>query len=259
MDVPSLVAKAEALRALHVPGDPVVLPNVWDASSARAFAEAGFGALATSSSAVAATLGFADGEEAPVDEVLAASGRIAASVDVPLTADVERGYGLEPAVLVERLLDAGVVGCNLEDSDPSTRAMVPASANAERLAAVRVAADEVGVPLVINARVDVFLLAGDGQAQQMEDGLDRARRYLDAGADSVYPILLSDEGLLASFVAQVDAPVNALAVPRGPSLDRLAELGVGRITFGGGLHRVAGKAVTAVAERLAAGSDTYQR
>jgi 2-methylisocitrate lyase-like PEP mutase family enzyme len=259
MDAPSLVAKAEALRALHVPGAPLVLPNVWDASSARAFAAAGFAALATSSSAVADTLGFADGEDAPVDEVLAASRRIAASVEVPVTADVERGYGLEPAVLVQRLLEAGVVGCNLEDSDPSTHAMVPAAANAERLAAVRAAADEAGVPLVINARVDLFLRAGDDQAQHLEEGLDRARRYLDAGASSIYPILLSEEGVLASFVEQVDAPVNALAVPRGSSLDRLAELGVGRITFGGGLHRAAGKAVAAVAERLAAGGDPYQR
>jgi 2-methylisocitrate lyase-like PEP mutase family enzyme len=137
--------------------------------------------------------------------------------------------------------------------------MVPAAANAERLAAVRAAADEAGVPLVINARVDLFLRAGDDQAQHLEEGLDRARRYLDAGADSIYPILLSDEAALASFVEQVDAPVNALAVPRGPSLDRLAELGVGRITFGGGLHRVAGKAVTAAAARLAAGGAPDQR
>jgi 2-methylisocitrate lyase-like PEP mutase family enzyme len=255
----TLVGQAEALRALHVPGTPVVLPNVWDASSARAFAEAGFGALATSSGAVADTLGFADGEDTPVDEMLAAVGRIAASVEVPVTADVERGYGLEPEVLVERLLAAGAVGCNLEDSDPVTGAMVPAAANAERLAAVRAAADAAGVPLVINARVDVFIRGGKDQAVHLEDGLERARRYLDAGADCTYPIFLVDEALLASFVEQVDAPVNAFSLPKSPSRERIAEMGIARITFGGALHHVAGKVVTDMAERLAATGDPYQR
>ncbi|GAA2702527.1 hypothetical protein GCM10010429_07610 [Micromonospora olivasterospora] len=119
----TLVEQADTLCTLHKPGDPLVLPNAWDAGSARAVAAAGFPAVATSSSAVAESLGYADGEATPVDEMLAAVARIARAVPVPVTADLERGYGLRPTELVERLLSAGAVGCNLEDSDPCTRAL----------------------------------------------------------------------------------------------------------------------------------------
>ncbi|OWY62963.1 carboxyvinyl-carboxyphosphonate phosphorylmutase [cyanobacterium TDX16] len=242
-----------------VPGSPVVLPNVWDAASSRDFAAAGFEALATSSGAVARTLGFEDGEDMPADEAFAAVGRISRSVEVPVTADVERGYGFGPSELVERLLEAGAVGCNLEDSVPGSGAMVEPEAQAEWLGQVRAAADDAGVPLVVNARVDVFLRFGRDQAARdlLAEGVDRARRYLDAGADGVYPIFLLDEAVLADFVEQVTGPVNAFYLSNGPSLARLAELGVARITFGGGLHHATVDLVTTMAERLVAGQDPY--
>lgn len=130
---------ARALRALHVPGDPLVLPNVWDAASARVVADVGHPVVATASAAVSAALGYPDGHGMPADEAFAAVRRVASAVDVPVTADVERGYGLSPARIVERLAEAGAVGCNLEDSDPATNAMVDVAEQVDFLAAVRAA------------------------------------------------------------------------------------------------------------------------
>jgi 2-methylisocitrate lyase-like PEP mutase family enzyme len=228
-----------AFRAMHVPGRPVVLPNVWDAGSATVFAGEGFAALATSSSAVAESLGYADGEQTPADEMFAAVARICRAVDVPVTADIEAGFGLSPAELAERLLSAGAVGCNLEDSEPGTHRLGDPDAQAAKLAAVRRAA---GDTLVLNARVDSFVsarYAGDAAPpvdQQLSDAVSRATAYLAAGADCVYPIAAPPDAL-AEFVRAIDAPVNALHLPNGPSLKDLAALGVARITFGGTLYR----------------------
>lgn len=216
-----------------------VLPNVWDAVSARAFAGAGYPALATSSSAVAATLGYEDGEKTPVDEMFAAITRITRAVDVPVTADIEAGYGLAPGELVERLRGAGASGCNLEDSDPATGALVDPSEQAVRLAAVRAAA---GPSLVINARIDVFRRSGGS----VREAVRRGRTYVEAGADCVYPILAPPD-TLRELAAGIGGPINALYVPGGPSPARLMELGATRITFGGGLHRQIAAAVSALA------------
>jgi 2-methylisocitrate lyase-like PEP mutase family enzyme len=224
--------KASALRALHVPGTPLVLPNVWDAASARAVQEAGFPAVATGSAAVARVLGYPDGEGTPVGEMMAAIARVVRAVDVPVTADVERGYGLKPAELIERLAATGAVGCNLEDSVPGTGELVDAGAQAEFLAEVRAAAGE---GLVINARLDTYLR---GQSSH-EAAVERGRGYLAAGADCVYPIGLGDEDEIQALVAELGGPVNILFRPAAPSLGRLAELGVARISFGGGLHQAA--------------------
>ena len=184
-------AAAGRLRDLHRPGRPVVLPNVWDAATARIVAAAGFAAVATSSAAVAESLGYPDGEAAPVEEMLDAVARIARAVSVPVTADFERGYGLPPAQLVERLAASGAVGCNLEDSEPSTRVLVEADRQADFLGAVRESARAAGVDLVINARIDVFLsgVFRDGVAvgaasatARLDEAIRRARLYISAGA-----------------------------------------------------------------------------
>ncbi|MCF6475034.1 isocitrate lyase/phosphoenolpyruvate mutase family protein [Nonomuraea sp. MG754425] len=222
---------AARLRALHVPGTPLVLPNAWDAASARAVREAGFPAVATSSAAVARVLGHDDGERTPVAEMMAAVARMARAVEgVPVTADVERGYGLAPAELVERLAEAGAAGCNLEDSLPGSGAMVDPAEQADFLAEVRAAA---GDALVINARVDLYLR---GPASRQE-AVARGRRYLEAGADCVYPIGLADEGEIRALVSELGGPVNVYCRPATPGLARLAELGVARISFGSGLHQ----------------------
>jgi 2-methylisocitrate lyase-like PEP mutase family enzyme len=229
---------AAALRALHVAGDPLILPNAWDAGTARLVEEAGFPAVATTSSGVADALGYADGEQTPVDEMLAAVARVARAVAVPVTADMEAGYGLPDAELAARVGDAGAVGLNLEDTDHAHHpALVPAERHAARIARIKDAAD-----LVVNARVDVHLRGGETR-----EALERARRYRDAGADCVYPIGIADEATIAAFCA-LGFPVNVLLRPGAPPIERLAELGVARISLGGFLHA---EMAAALRERLA--------
>ena len=155
--IADLKARADRLRELHHADEMLVLPNVWDAASAKIVAEAGFPVVATASAAISAMLGYPDGEGAPWQEMFAAAGRVARAVSVPVTVDAEAGYGMEPRELVDRLLEIGAVGCNLEDTDHRAGGLVDAGAHAERLAAIRAAAGDAGVPIVINARADTFL------------------------------------------------------------------------------------------------------
>ncbi|EID55526.1 isocitrate lyase/PEP mutase family protein [Saccharomonospora xinjiangensis] len=234
---------AARLRALHVPGTPVVLPNAWDADTARAVVEAGFPVVATSSVAVAASLGYSDGECAPADEMLAAAHRIARAVEVPVTVDAESGYGLPPAELAGRLLDAGISGLNIEDTDHRAGSRRHPDQQAELLSALREAA---GDELVINARIDSFLSRGGSVDERalVPEVLDRARRYLEAGADVVYPIHVRDAEVIRTITSELaPAAVNVTLLPDGPSLAELTSLRVARVSLGGGLRAVAAEAV----------------
>ncbi|MGW6488545.1 isocitrate lyase/PEP mutase family protein [Streptomyces sp. NPDC055056] len=232
----------ERFRALHhgrVPDDPLVLPGPWDAASARVFADAGFPALATPSAGVAASLGYADGQT-PAAEMFAAVARIARAVDVPVSADVEGGYGLAPKELVERLQEAGAVGCNLEDSEGG--ALKDAERHAAWLAEVRSAAAD---QLFVNARVDVFEY-GDGDPERV---IERAALYVSAGADCVYPIG-APAGVLPLLRAGIRGPLNVFARLDGAPAAELGELGATRVTFGPGLQRSAARALADVAAEL---------
>jgi 2-methylisocitrate lyase-like PEP mutase family enzyme len=238
-----LAARADALRALHRPGRPVVLPNAWDVASARRFVKMGHAAIATTSAGVANSLGWADGEAMPADEMLAAVARIAAAVDVPVTADLEAGYGLAPEELAARVIASGCVGLNLEDSSHASGkpVLVAAEENAKRVAAVKQAGRAAGVDLVLNARVDVFVrepMPGTALSK-VDEGIRRGRLYLEAGADCVYPILAHEERDIAALVEGIAGPVNVMGIPAAPPLARLAELGVARVTFGSLLMREA--------------------
>ncbi|GII80647.1 carboxyvinyl-carboxyphosphonate phosphorylmutase [Sphaerisporangium rufum] len=249
--------KAAELRALHVPGRPLVLPNVWDAASARAVVAAGFPVVATGSAAIAPVLGYDDNEGTPAGLVLDAVARIARAVPVPVTADMERGYGLAPAELVERLAATGAAGLNLEDTDHRTGAMADPAEQAAFLAEVRRAAGDAGVDLVINARVDSYLRHGGTPAEILADALDRGRRYLAAGADCVYPIGAAAAESIAALAAEMGGPVNVLFRPGVPPLAELAELGVARISFGHGLHAAAQAYLAAMLGEIAAGRSPY--
>lgn len=224
-----LKAHAARLRELHS-GKMLVLPNAWDAASAKVVAEAGFPAVATTSAAIAAMLGHPDGEGAPWQEMFAAAERVARAVPVPVTVDAEAGYGMRPRELVDRLLEIGAVGCNLEDTDHRAGGLVEAGAHAEWLAAVRSAADDAGVPIVINARVDTFL-PGREVHEPLAEAIRRGRLYLDAGVDCVYPIGVRDEGDIAALVTELPGPVNG-NTSDDLDLATLQELGVARVSYG---------------------------
>ena len=232
-----LESRCNLVRSLHRPGDPLRLPNVWDAATAKAVVAAGFPVVATTSWGVAEALGYEDDERAPSDEMLAAAARIAASVDVPVTIDAEAGYGMEPAELVRALRSAGAAGCNLEDTDHARESLRDPDRHAEWLRAVRQAAADEGYPLVINARVDVFLwpYVADPrpgtQDKLVDEALTRATAYLEAGADCVYPICLWETDPLRRFMAEIAGPVNMTRMAEGPAVAELADLGVARVSW----------------------------
>jgi 2-methylisocitrate lyase-like PEP mutase family enzyme len=242
-----LAAAAASLRSMHQRGKPLVLVNAWDVASARSVVGAGGRAVATSSAAITASLGLPDDPSAPVEPLLEAVRRIAGAVDVPVTADLLDGYGLEPADLVERLLAAGAVGCNLEDSDhahPGT--LLDPERVADRIAAVRAAAARTGVDIVINARIDSYLV---DRPDATADVIRRGRRYLAAGADCVYPIRLTEPGTVEHVVDELDAAVNANLGPSTRVAD-LARAGVSRISIGPMAFRSALAAVHAMAATI---------
>jgi 2-methylisocitrate lyase-like PEP mutase family enzyme len=250
MDTTSMNEAAAHLRSMHRRGEPLVLVNAWDAASAQRVVAAGGRAIATSSAAVAASLGLPDDPTAPVDTMLEALGRIAASVDVPATADLLDGYGLDADDLVERLLRAGAVGCNLEDSDHTNSGSLqdPGEA-ADRIAAVRAAATAAGVDVVVNARIDSYLYGPGATADRTADVVARGRRYLDAGADCVYPIRLTDPQVARQIVAELDAPVNA-NLGGDTAVADLAAAGVSRVSIGPTAFRAALAAIDRIAADL---------
>ncbi|MPY80853.1 MAG: isocitrate lyase/phosphoenolpyruvate mutase family protein [Actinophytocola sp.] len=248
---------AERLRVLHVPGDPLVLPNAWDADSARLVVDAGFPVVATSSAAVAASLGYADGEQVSPGEMFDVAARIAAAVDVPLTVDVESGYGLSALELADRLAETDAAGCNIEDTDQQEGRRRSAAENAALLASVK---EHSGDLLVVNARIDSFLGARgvDDERAALPDAVERARAYLDAGADCVYPIHVRSADVLGEFVSAVSpAPVNATYLPDGPDLAMLTKLGVARVSLGTGLWRLARARISGALSALAESASPF--
>jgi 2-methylisocitrate lyase-like PEP mutase family enzyme len=243
----TLAAKADALLALHVPGDPVVLPTVWDAWSARLAADRGFAGLTVGSHPAADSLGRRDHEDLALDEMLGQVAVVAAAVDLPVSADLESGYGADPQQIVDGLLDAGAVGLNLEDTLHGEGGRLRSDdEHATFLAAVRAAADATGVHVVINARTDLLLAADDAS----DDLVDRAVRRLvaaaEAGADVLYPVGLHDHETLRRLVQALPLPVNALARPTVEDHAALAALGVGRISFGPFLQQALAEAAAQI-------------
>src|SRR5215510_12558279 len=218
-----VAADAEKLRKLHVPGDPLLLANVWDPTSARVVESVGVRAIATASNALAPVNGYEDHGHLPPDVAFGALRRIAHAVSLPVTADLEDGYGLSPEEFVDRLAEAGACGAILEDNDHRAGALVDADRHAKRIASVKAAARARGFDPVINARVDVHFYNAP-----VEEGLRRARKYLEAGADCVYPIFLSDASAIRQYVAL--GPTNILYSPGSIPLRELAGLGVARIS-----------------------------
>ncbi len=237
MSPESLADRCALLRRLHVKGTPLVLPNAWDAGSARAVVKAGFPVVATTSGGMALALGFEDHEGAPRDEMAAAAARIVNAVEVPVTVDFEAGYGLEPAAVVEQLQRIGVAGCNLEDTNHRSGQLRPVTEQVQWLAAIRAAADSAGYGLVVNARIDVFLMdRSRPQSDGLDAALERSKAYAAAGADCVYPIFMIDADTRRAFVSGSPGPVNVLAWPGAEDASALGADGVARISYGSRLH-----------------------
>jgi 2-methylisocitrate lyase-like PEP mutase family enzyme len=232
--------KAEQLRRLHHQG-AWLLPNAWDAVSARLFEQAGFPAIGTTSAGVAYACGYPDGQHIGRDEMLQALARITRSVQVPITADVEAGYGSTPAEVaatVQGVIAAGAVGINLEDntSDPAAP-LYPLEVQAERIAAARAEAQRADLPLLINARIDTYhaLAARLGDAETRLAGtVLRAQAYLHAGADGIFVPFVVDRSTIQALAQQIAAPLNIMAVPGAPVAAELFQLGVARISIGPG-------------------------
>lgn len=241
--------KARLFASLHVPGDPLILYNIWDAGSAKAVAAAGAKALATGSASVAAALGFGDGEDVPLVLALDNAARIAAAVDLPLTVDFEGGYAAAPeaaAANVRKLSEAGAIGCNFEDRIVGGDGLHPPAFQAERIRAIRAV---VGADFFINTRTDIFLAskAASHDGAKVEDALGRAAAYAEAGASGLFVPGLVDLQLLAQICAASPLPVNFMAFPGAPPTAALADAGVARISHGPFPHLQAMKALSQAA------------
>lgn len=253
MDTVTLEARAEILRSLHVPGRPLLLVNAWDGASAAVIARAGAQAIATTSAGAANALGRGDGQRITREQMLSMVAPVAAAVDLPVTADMEAGYGDSPddaAATARGVLAAGAVGLNLEDTCDGDEPLLPTERFVAKIAAVRAVATEAGVSLVLNARTDVFIGAVGDPATRLARAIERGQAYLAAGADCVFVPAVADPRQIASLVEEIGGPVSVLAGPGSPPLADLAALGVARISLGSGPYRAA----LALARRIAEGA-----
>jgi len=255
-----LIRRAEAFKAMHGGSSPLILLNAWDAASAAVFARAGAPALATTSAGVAWSTGYPDGERMGFADLLRTVSNICRVVKVPVSVDIERGFGADPAEVarnVAAVIDAGGIGVNIEDGiDPATNALRPARLAAERIAAIRAVANTRGVPLFINARTDVYFLPGPESPGRFEQAAERLEQYARAGADGAFAPGLTDTGEIARLVARIALPLNVYAGYAGvPPVAQLAAAGARRISVGcGPLQGLLGQAEQMAREILERGS-----
>src|ERR1700749_1547369 len=230
MDRQGQVRKAEVLRGLHGGGKILILANAWDVASARLFEEMGFPAIATTSAGIAASLGYADGQQISRDEMLDVVERIARAVQVPVTADLEAGYGqtlTDMTETVKAMAQAGAVGMNLEDitgSDESSH--VDLATQVEKIHAIRRAGEAIGVPLVLNARTDIYLMPIGPEATRFDRTVERLNAYRKAGADCLFVPGVKDAATIEKLVKAIDGPLNILATAGGPDVNELQAMGV---------------------------------
>jgi 2-methylisocitrate lyase-like PEP mutase family enzyme len=241
MTYPNQVAKAEAFRAMHRGPNILILPNAWDVASARIFEEAGIAAIATTSAGIAFTLGYPDGQKISRDEMLSCVSRIATKVKIPVTADVEAGYGDRPedaALTARGVIEAGAVGLNLEDgTDDPQNPLTDLSLQLEKISAVRDTAQSLGVPLVLNARTDVHLLQVGEPKNRYTEAFKRLAAFRVGGADCLFVPGLRDLPTITQLVRELHHPVNILAGPGSPSIPELQKIGVARVSLGSSAMR----------------------
>ncbi len=255
------VSKAIQFRQLHRGPGVLILPNAWDVASARIFEDAGFPAIATTSAGIAFSLGYPDGQRIQPEEMIARIGRITRAVQVPVTADVESGYGSSPesaAKTTRELIQAGVVGMNLEDaSDRRDQPLIDLQLAIEKIKACREAAMQMGAQIVVNARTEIYLLEGGNPDADYAEVVRRLTAFRDAGADCVFAPGLKDAETIGRLVNAVGCPLNILAGPGSPTIPELAKLGVARVSVGSGPMRATLGLLRRLADELKA-SGTYR-
>jgi 2-methylisocitrate lyase-like PEP mutase family enzyme len=244
-------AKAEQFRAQHLAEKLLVLPNIWDALGAKLIKQVGFLSVATASVATALSNGYLDGEKIPFPELLNIVSKISSAVDLPLTVDIERGFADTQDQLkdnIRLLIDNGAIGINIEDSLPDHKGLTSIENQCRKIEAIRETGIQCGVPIVINARTDIFLLKIEENA--MAQAIERARSFKAAGADCVYPILINRYDDIAHFVQEVEMPMNVLLLKPISDLQHLEKIGVARVTLGPFFLNHALTAMKVVAEGL---------
>lgn len=244
---------AERLRALHRTPPIFVIPNAWDAASARLFEAEGFSAIATTSAGVAAALGYPDGGVVPAREMIEAVARIARAVKVPVSADIEHAYAATPDAVADnvlRVIAAGAVGINLEDYVPGAADLEPLPLQLDKIHAIVKASATAGVRVVINARTDVFLRALGAPDARLGVAVERGKAFLAAGADCVFVPGVRDRDTIAALVQNIGGPINILAVDGTPPVPELESIGVARLSIGSGPMRAALSLVRDVAREL---------
>lgn len=246
--------KAEGFRQLHHQNTPLILPNIWNPLGALMLQDMDYKAVATSSSAIAQTLGWPDGEKLPFDLLLKSLKLISDKVSIPVSADVESAYASTENELEENinlLLDTGIAGINYEDSDKQTGELVPIEDQVRRIHLIRKISEARDIPLFINSRIDTYSncdqLTSD---QKLLKTIKRAEAYKNAGADCVFPILITDSSHVKTLIDEVELPLNVMAFPGIPDLKELVSLGVKRISLGGGFMKVALQSMKKMAEKL---------
>jgi 2-methylisocitrate lyase-like PEP mutase family enzyme len=254
MDIRMQAEKAEKFRKLHHGPRMLLLPNAWDVASARILEECGHPAIATTSAGIAYSLGYPDGQRISREEMLEMVGRIARAVRVPVTADLEAGYGTTPKEMAETVkaaIEAGAIGMNLEDvTGDDESSQVPLSLQVEKIHAIRETAASLGVPFVLNARTDVYLMPIGPEATRFERTVERLRAYRKGGADCLFAPGVYDRDTIAKLVKAVDGPLNILANPACPPITELEKIGVARVSAGSGIMRAAMGAVQRIGKEM---------
>ncbi len=227
---------AGEFRSMHSFGNFFVIPNAWDVPSARIFEEAGFASVATSSAGMSVSLGYPDGESIPKNEFMASVRRVARVLSIPLSVDVVSGFGRnneEVVGSIREVVESGAVGINIEDFDHGKNELFDPEEQGQKIRAIRIMAEDTGIPLVINARTDAFSgsKAGDTDAR-LESAIKRSEKYIEAGADCVYPVGLADHDSISRFVESVKFPVNVMVRKGLPEISALKQIGVTRLSFG---------------------------
>jgi 2-methylisocitrate lyase-like PEP mutase family enzyme len=243
--------KALIFHELHHNGRMLILPNIWNPLGALLLENIGYAAVATASAAIAYANGYDDGEHIPFDDLLKILSRIANAVDVPVTADIESGYSNNNSGLrenIKKLIETGIVGINIEDSDKQSGNLNPIEMQCERISLIRTVSNEMGIHLFINARTDVYI--ADTHEEKLQEAIKRGKAYTDAGADCLFPIAVKQKADISELVSNLNVPLNILAIPGTPDIKTLQEIGVARVSLGPGFLKIAVKAMKNIAVAL---------